>query len=141
MISTILDKAFENNTFKVLEKGLDVSSLRHQVILQNISNVNTPGYKIKKVSFEDELQRSMRKYGLKGEKTHQKHLPLGRVDVSEVKPRIRTMTNTSYRNDKNNVDIDVEMGKLAKNNLIFQTILESMNREISKLRLVITKNT
>jgi len=135
----ILDGLFKGKNFQVLTKGLDVAALRHQVISQNIANVNTPGYKIKKVSFESELQRSLKEYGIKGTITNNKHIPLGRLNVSEIRPKLNFMTNTNYRNDKNNVDIDTEMAKLAKNNLIYQTITESLNREISKTRLVISK--
>lgn len=140
MINFFLDKIFSNETHQVLEKGLDVASLRHQVITHNLANVNTPGYKIKKVSFEASLQRSLKKYGVKGDLTHDGHMPLGRVDIPRVKPWVKTMTETSFRNDKNNVDVDVEMAKLSKNNLIYQTIMESFDREIGKLRLTITRS-
>jgi len=140
MRTQLLDGIFNGKNFQVLTKGLDVSALRHKAISQNIANVNTPGYKIKKVSFEAELQRSLKGYDIKGELTNSKHIPLGRLEVSQIRPKLNFMTNTSYRNDKNNVDIDTEMAKLAKNNLIYQTITESLNREISKTRLVITRS-
>ncbi|MDD5090603.1 MAG: flagellar basal body protein, partial [Candidatus Wallbacteria bacterium] len=59
MINFYLDQIFGDDTQVVLEKGLDVAALRHQVITQNIANVNTPGYKLKDVSFEDQLNRSL----------------------------------------------------------------------------------
>jgi flagellar basal-body rod protein FlgB len=140
MIDYMLNGIFNGKNFQVLTKGLDVAALRHKAISQNIANVNTPGYKIKKVSFEDSLQRSLNGYGIKGTITNSKHIPLGRLEISQIRPKLNFMTNTSYRNDKNNVDIDTEMAKLAKNNLIYQTITESLNREISKTRLVITRD-
>ncbi|MBF2052349.1 MAG: hypothetical protein IGS03_02660 [Candidatus Sericytochromatia bacterium] len=39
------------------EKMLDVTTLRHRVIANNISNINTPGYKRSEVSFTDALER------------------------------------------------------------------------------------
>jgi flagellar basal-body rod protein FlgB len=140
MIDYMLNGIFNGKNFQVLTKGLDVAALRHKAISQNIANVNTPGYKIKKVSFEDSLQRSLNGYGIKGTITNSKHIPLGRLEISQIRPKLNFITNTSYRNDKNNVDIDTEMAKLAKNNLIYQTITESLNREISKTRLVITRD-
>ena len=32
---------------------MDVAQLRHQVISQNLANVNTPGYRQREVSFDD----------------------------------------------------------------------------------------
>lgn len=39
------------------EKMLDVTTLRHRVIANNISNINTPAYKRSEVSFTDALER------------------------------------------------------------------------------------
>lgn len=39
------------------EKMLDVTTLRHRTIANNISNINTPGYKRSEVSFVDALER------------------------------------------------------------------------------------
>jgi len=42
----------------LLEKMLDVSSVKHKVIANNIANVNTPGYKKMEVSFADQLEKA-----------------------------------------------------------------------------------
>lgn len=39
------------------EKMLDVTTIRHRTIANNISNVNTPGFKRSEVSFTDALER------------------------------------------------------------------------------------
>lgn len=39
------------------EKMLDVTTVRHRVIADNIANVNTPGFKRSEVSFKDALER------------------------------------------------------------------------------------
>lgn len=39
------------------EKMLDVATLRHRVIANNISNINTPGFDRSEVSFKDALER------------------------------------------------------------------------------------
>lgn len=39
------------------EKMLDVTTLRHRTISNNISNINTPGYQRSEVSFADALER------------------------------------------------------------------------------------
>ncbi len=45
---------------ELLSKLLDVASMRHQVIAQNVANVNTPGYHGLDVSFEDAFARQLR---------------------------------------------------------------------------------
>ena len=44
---------------QMLENALDASSLRQQVIANNIANVNTAGYQAQTVNFEAELRQAM----------------------------------------------------------------------------------
>ncbi|MBX3170359.1 MAG: flagellar basal body rod protein FlgB [Candidatus Eremiobacteraeota bacterium] len=44
---------------QLLENSLDASSLRQQVIANNIANLNTPGYQAQTVSFEAELRQAL----------------------------------------------------------------------------------
>ena len=48
------------------------------------------------------------------------------------------ITALSYRNDGNNVDIDNEMALLTKNNLLYESLSQSMSNEIRLLRIAIT---
>ncbi|HNL11339.1 MAG TPA: DNA-binding transcriptional repressor EbgR, partial [Turneriella sp.] len=41
----------------LLEKGMDVSQMRHKVFADNIANVDTPHFKRSEVGFEAELRR------------------------------------------------------------------------------------
>ena len=59
-------------------------------------------------------------------------------NIFHLEPEIVEMNDTSYRNDGNNVDIDVESAKLAKNKLYYDSLTQSINNEIRLLRLAIT---
>jgi flagellar basal-body rod protein FlgB len=50
----------------VLARLMDVAQLRHQVISQNLANVNTPGYHQQEVSFEEAFSRALGKKGEQG---------------------------------------------------------------------------
>lgn len=108
-------------TFNLLGKGLEVSSKRHKVISNNIANVNTPLFKRQIVTFEDEMAKVFDgKVDLVGRREDDRHIPIGEISYMDVNPvtikdRIHVM-----RNDKNNVDIDVEMSDLAKNTMTYQ---------------------
>ncbi len=108
-------------TFNLLGKGLEVSSRRHKVISNNIANVNTPLFKRQIVTFEDEMAKVFDgKVDLVGRREDDRHIPIGEISYMDVNPvtikdRIHVM-----RNDKNNVDIDVEMSDLAKNTMTYQ---------------------
>ena len=44
---------------RVLEKFLDVSSMRQTLVSTNLANVDTPGYHTRDVDFRGELERAM----------------------------------------------------------------------------------
>ena len=92
----------------LLEKMLDVSSVKHKVIANNIANVNTPGYKKMEVSFADQLEKALNKDSMNKFDTLQPKIVISKEDTSET-----------VRNDGNNVDIDKEVSSLVKNTLTY----------------------
>ncbi|GAB4275875.1 MAG: flagellar basal body rod protein FlgB [Candidatus Rifleibacteriota bacterium] len=127
-------------TFNLLGKGLEVSSLRHKVISNNIANVNTPKYKRQIVTFEDQMAKVFDgKIDIVGRRDDDRHIPIGEsnymaVDPVTIRDRIHVM-----RNDKNNVDIDVEMSDLAKNTMKYQIMANRLSSMFVQLNDVITR--
>lgn len=117
----------------VLQKALDGSTLRHTAITNNIANVNTPGYKKLEVSFQSALEDALQpKSNLK--RTKPKHLP---IPVSLNDPALIQVTKnseTTLRNDGNNVDIDMEQAALAENTLYFNSLAQMLSDQMSLLR-------
>ena len=50
---------FQFLTLTILKKALNAASLRHQVISDNVANVNTPGFKRSDVTFQQELREAL----------------------------------------------------------------------------------
>ncbi len=123
----------------VLEKALDASWLRNEVIAHNIANVDTPGYKKYRVEFEEELKSALETRALKGKKTRLKHLDIGASSVDGVKPRIVRVGGTQMREDGNNVDMDEEMASLAKNAIMYNALVQKISGEFNKLKTVINE--
>jgi flagellar basal-body rod protein FlgB len=113
---------FDTTVFKVLKKSLDTAHMRQQVIAQNIANVDTPKYKKSFVTFEEELKRALNEVsGLKGTRTHQRHIPIP-SDFRELdQVRGRTFVESDFKNrvDRNNVDLEEEMANLSRNTLLY----------------------
>ncbi len=128
---------FSNNAFVALQKGLDATSLRQQVIANNVANINTPGYKTQDVSFEGELKHAVDNiYEPQLEQTDPRHLP-GVRSLSSVGINVKTLGGTSMREDGNNVDIDDEMSKLAENNIRYNAMAQLMGSRFNMLRQAI----
>ena len=126
-------------TLTVLSRGLDAASQRHRIISNNIANVDTPGFKISGVKFEEALSKVLNDDGIRGKKTNERHLPIGLPQYNEVYPKKFMFTDTYVRNDKNNVDIEAEMAKMEKNTIYFQACVTGMNGYLDNISVAIQR--
>ncbi len=116
----------------VLQKAADASALRHDVLSNNIANMDTPGYKRQDVDFESQLRRALRSTRFKTIDDR-----VGDINTTELNPGVYTDSpGFSYRLDGNNVDIDTETGRLAENQIKYNGLITSINQEFSNLKLV-----
>ncbi len=128
-------------TMTVAKKLLNVYGLRAEVIADNIANVSTPNFKRSDVTFEYQLARALdsEKYdGMEAVRTDPRHFPFHMpMDYKQVAPKLRVDYDTSYRNDKNNIDIDREMAEEAKNTLRYQMFTQIVNAQYREIRRMI----
>lgn len=116
----------------VLGTALDAAATRNEIISNNIANVNTPDYKRKDIRFENELKHAFAHSGEKTVDARVRHLELGALE-----PEVYTdYADLSYRYDGNNVDIDTENAILAKNQIKYNGLQASVNKEFSNLKMV-----
>ncbi|MBB3111713.1 flagellar basal-body rod protein FlgB [Paenibacillus phyllosphaerae] len=105
------------------------------MITANIANADTPGYKAKKVEFEEELAKLIRNGNtgnLQLTRTHASHLPLSRSSV--IPYQITEDTDSIMNNNQNNVDIDAEMAGLASNQLAYQFMIDKVSGHYNKYK-------
>ncbi len=140
----LLDKIFSSKTQIILNKAMDSASARSDVIANNIANVDTPGFKRSELIFEEKLNQLIDSQTNTGNDklrtTNKRHIQIGQapMDLESFEPEIRKLADLSYRNDENNVDIDVENANMTKNKVFYDSMAQSMSNEIKLLRLAIT---
>lgn len=137
----MLDQIMRSPTFDYLERGLSAANLRHEVISDNLANINTPNFKRSQVVFEELLAREL--YGNTGGKlpvvrTHDRHLPV--VKLGPAQARVERDDATTMRADNNNVDVDMEMAGMAKNQLYYNALARQLSGHISRLRSVMSNS-
>jgi flagellar basal-body rod protein FlgB len=123
----------------ILEKALDASWMKNEVISNNIANVNTPGFKKSSVRFEDQMASATSEFQLGSIQKDSKFLPIGNDSRSISSPEIVQESFTSVRKDGNNVDVDVEMAELAKNTIKFNAIISQISRQFNNIRNAINE--
>ncbi len=138
----MLDGILSSEIYQVLEKSLNASALQQQMISNNIANVDTPGYKRSEVVFKsklDEIISGKDKTYLPLMITHTNHIPIVReLNLETLQPEIVANTETSLRNDGNNVDIDNEMAQLAENTAYYSSLAQLTSGKLGLLQTVIT---
>lgn len=134
----MFDHLFSEDAFLVLKNSLGASAQRHDVIANNIANVNTPNFKKSKVSFEDEL-----KSALKTSRssplvcTSSKHMRGSVRSPASVMPKEMLVKKTAMSLNGNNVDVDEEMTELAKNTIYYNALVELMKSKINMLKTAV----
>ncbi len=139
----MLEQILNSSNLNYLPRALTAATIRHEVISNNLANVNTPNFRKSVVNFEDLLAREI--YGeepdgkLKMFRTHDRHLPHVPLDF-HAEPTIAQDNTTIMRVDDNNVDIDIEMASLAKNQLYYNAIVTELSGHVARLKNAITSN-
>ncbi len=125
----------------LLERGLDVESMRRRVIANNIANVDVPHFKRSEVNFESELRRVIdfnqgQDGRYPGVVTDPRHIPFYvERDIRSVTPRVNLDYNTTMRNDGNNVDIEKEIVDTAKNQMRYNAMVTGLSNNFRMLKI------
>jgi flagellar basal-body rod protein FlgB len=109
-----------------------------------LANLDTPQFKRLEVTFQEKLRAAVDKAHEVSPlvRTHPKHYPMASsVDLMSFQPDVRTVTETSGRNDGNNVDLDLESAKLAENTALYNGVADVTSRYLTGLRRAITGGT
>lgn len=120
----------------LMDNTADVSWQRQTLIMNNIANNDTPGYKRQDIEFESVLRRELIN-------THEKTLDRAvnflddDVDNQIEGIEYTDYENYSYRLDGNNVDMDTENVELASEQIRYQTLTTSINNEVGRFKSVI----
>ncbi len=120
----IIDKALTNTEF--LQKSLQASVYKSEVINSNISNADTPGYQRRVVNFDSSLQSAVDKYRATGV-----------VDLENVNPTT-SIPDVTYRIDGNGVVMEQEMVELYQNATRYDVMVNSVNFNFNGIRTVLT---
>lgn len=133
----MLNNIFTNVGY--LQKALDGTWQRDEIISHNVANIDTPNYKKQGVSFEKQLQTVIEGRSIKGKKTRDRHIDIGLAPNLDFKPQIYTVNDTNMREDGNNVDIDTEMSNQAKNTIAYLYLTEKTNQSLRRIKNVINE--
>ena len=112
------------NSIIMLKKMLDVCSLRHQVLANNLANINTPGYIRRDVSFTDSLKNAIEKGS--------------NSNLMSLSPEIETDTSAPVNANGNNVTTQSELGEIAENSLMYGVAVRALSSKYESIKKAIS---
>jgi flagellar basal-body rod protein FlgB len=119
-----------------LERVMDLSAFRHQVIASNLANIDTPGYRTRDVrAFAGEIEQAMNGGQPMFGESSLSQTSLSPPGFAPVSHQIRGLLE---RPDGNNVSVERESLLLAENQLRFTVAAQFMKGEFHKLTSAIT---
>ena len=123
---------FEKTGVPLLSKMLNVTSLRHRALTNNLTNAGTVNYKRKDVNFATYLRSQVVKPKIAGALTNDRHMLLG--NAAQKGPRMYQPDSGPNTTGINNVDVDIEMANLAQNHLLYNVGPRLLSGQFQGLR-------
>ena len=127
-------------TIETLSRALDLRSRKHEMILNNVANADTPNYKPFAMNVEAVLQENRQPIATgQMEQTDDRHLT-GQPMIAETSAGRESAEDNPLllRGDRNGVDIDAEMAALAKNSLLYKASAQIVSSKFKGLKNVIS---
>jgi flagellar basal-body rod protein FlgB len=130
-----------DKTIKALAASLNFRQMRQEIISSNVANAETPGYKTKRVDFEQALARALDVDGEQGlNTTDERHFNVGNGGFGNLKPEIYDDPNGVVSEDGNTVDRDAELAKMAENKILYDAAVQLLNKKIGLMKYAVGSN-
>jgi len=127
-----------DKTLKALTTALNFREMRQELISSNIANANTPGFKAKKMDFEEALARALDVDGqMRMNVNDGRHFNVGNGGFNNLEPEIYDDPNGIVSEDGNTVDVEAEMARMAENKLMYDALVQLINKKMGIMKYAI----
>lgn len=129
----------------LLQREMDVTSLRYQVTANNLANSEVPNFKRSTVNFESELKRAFEseekvKNGFKLTTSDERHIQINvPYDYREVQPRRVVDYVSTAKANGNNVDAETEANNILQIQMQYRMLTQLTSFEFDQLNTAMKK--
>ena len=133
-------KGIFGGPFEIIEKAMNLRSIKHNIIVSNISNADTPNYRAFDMIIENEITKNSSDERLSLATSNKMHINENKTMVTQGIGNISENMGHTIRGDNNSVEIDKEVSKLMENNLVYNSLASVISKKFRGLRTVIQTN-
>jgi flagellar basal-body rod protein FlgB len=113
-----------DNIVELLEAGINAEGLRQKTIANNVANLETPGYRRIDVKFEELLARALDS--------------TGKIKMNEIEPQVFQPKQTQVKSNGNDVNLEVEIGKMVKNTLRHKAYIRLLYKRYKQMEMAMS---
>lgn len=127
-----------DKTLQAMTTALNFREMRQKLISSNIANANTPGFKAKKIDFEEALARALDVDGqMQMNANDGRHFNVGNGGFNNLEPEIYENPNGVVSENGNTVDVEAEMAVMAENKLMYDSLVQLINKKMGIMKYAI----
>ncbi|MBR6582162.1 MAG: flagellar basal body rod protein FlgB [Treponema sp.] len=129
----------------LLQREMDVTSLRYQVSANNLANAEVPNFKRSVVNFESELKRAFEseaaaKNSFQLTTTDSRHMQINTpIDYRTVEPRRVTDYLSTSKANGNNVDAETEANNILQIQMQYRLLTQLATFEFDQVNTAMKK--
>ncbi len=136
-----IDKLF-GSTIDLMAKNLDLRAKNQTYIAANVANAETPNYRAKTFSFEDQLKDALKNKDAGSMATvpaNPHHIPLKGIarKLEDVDGIVDENITSGLGRDGNGVDLEREMGRMAENQILYNASIQILTKKFDDLKYAI----
>lgn len=132
-------KLFESTTIPVLQEVIGFAQARHEVLVGNVANANTPGFRVRDLSvdtFQERLREAI-------DAQHQTGAPLSPGEISQREPasmqQVRETTRDILYHDGTDVGMEQQVLEISKNQYMHNMAISIMSTQFRMLQTAISE--
>lgn len=130
-------KSLFETHLNLVGRVMDMQLQRQNVVMSNVANVKTPGYKPLELEFEKELQSALNMDARgKLSRTNMEHMPAA-FDPEGFGPEWNKAFKPRTVHGEDRVNLDKEMTKMAKATLQYNTLTTVVRQGFEGIKTVI----
>ncbi len=128
-----------DKTLQALATSMNYRLMRNKLITSNIANAETPGYKAKRIDFEEALARALDVDGTQKLNTDdERHFNVGGGGFNNLQPEVYDDPSGVVSEDGNTVDREKEMAMMAENKILYDASVQLLNKKLGLMKYAIS---
>jgi len=136
-----IDKLF-GSTIDLMAKNLDLRAKNQTYIAANVANAETPNFRAKTFSFEDQLKDALKNKDAGSMATvpaNPRHIPIKGIarKLEDVDGIVDETITSGLGRDGNGVDLEREMGRMAENQILYNASVQILTKKFEGLKYAI----